>query len=67
VRVAATQDARITDINTYRDPNCNSHCDGNVYTNIDAETYAHTEDCPDAEAASYAATAAIMPELVMSD
>jgi hypothetical protein len=41
--------------NTYRNANCNSHCDGNFYT----ETYAHTEGCTDAEAASYAATPAI--------
>ena len=37
--------------------NGNSNCDGNT----DTETYTHTEICTDAEAASYAAAAAIRP------
>ena len=43
--------------NAYRDTHCNRHCDGIFYT--DTETYTHTEDCTDAKAASYAATAAV--------
>jgi hypothetical protein len=38
--------------------NSDSDSDGNFYT--DTETYTHTEGCTDAEAASYAATAAVM-------
>jgi hypothetical protein len=55
-----------SNINTYRDTNHNSHCDGNFYA--DTATYPDTEGCTDAEAASYAATAAIarnLQQLVM--
>jgi hypothetical protein len=46
-----------TDINTYRDANSNSHCDGKCYS--DTETYPHTENSSNAEAASYAAAPSV--------
>jgi hypothetical protein len=45
--------------NTYGDTNSNSHCDGNCNSNTHAQADADPKACSYAEAASYAAPAAI--------
>ena len=47
-----------SNVNTYRNADANSQCDGNSDDNT--ETYTHAEGWTDAQVASYAATSAIV-------